>query len=181
MIETKDLAPDRRANRCFVKARQKHFYSLYCHYTRTNTYPFFVDISGPSQRMSFTQFVEYCTEDNATLLVAMNQNIIGGFVLLSDIQLDLELANLDFCFFESYPVPDSAAAHLLKATLARIMTQNALTRLQMLVLEIEKAKIDLLKWLEFEIEGTLREHFFFSGAHHNLAVFSRTETARHDL
>ena len=131
--------------------------------------------------MNFTQFVEYCTEDEATLSVLLSDKRIGGFILVSDIQSDLQLANLDFCFFDAYPAPDSPDALLLKTALARSMLHHELTRLQMLVLENEKSKIELLTWMKFEIEGTLREHFYFQGKHHNLVVFSRTEPARHEL
>ena len=181
MIEAKDTTANKGLRRGFVKARQRHLFNLYRHYARTSSYPFFVDISGPPPRMSFAQFVEYCTEDGATLSVFMNGDKIGGFVLISDIQLPMELANLDFYFFGASPALDSPEAHMLKTTLARILNIHALTRLQMLVLEMENSKIELLKWMGFEVEGLLREHFFFRGAHHNLVVLSRTEALRHEV
>lgn len=181
MTDTSGFASDKALRPNFVPARQKHIYSLYCHYARTDAYPFFVDIAGPSPRMNFTQFVEYCTEDEANLSVLLSDKEIGGFILVSDIQSDLELANLDFCFFDGYPGPDSPDAHSLKTALTRIMVHHGVTRLQMLVLENEKSKIELLTWMKFEIEGALREHFYFQGRHHNLVVVSRTEPSRHDL
>jgi hypothetical protein len=170
----------RKRHSLFRRALRRDFQILYQRYLKGCGAPFFTDISGPPAPMKYAEFEDYCTGE-AKLWVMGCGNILEWFLLLCDLQPGLELANVDFFFFQNYPEPGSAEAAYFGRALASAANETRVTRLQLAALPFESGKLALAGEAGFHQEGILRKHFFHRGQFWDLQLLARMEPSRHAL
>jgi RimJ/RimL family protein N-acetyltransferase len=163
-----------------AKPTARDLRSLFQRYLQASTEPFFLDIAGPELSMPLPTFVAYCREDAAMWLLR-RENEVAGFFLLFDIQPGLALANLDFGWFSPLPAPRSTESENLNAALHEVCCRTGVSRVQLLALPQQEAKVALFRSWGFQAEGLLREHFWHMGKRHDLILLARLEPSRHGV
>ncbi len=131
--------------------------------------PVFIDIYEPLPFPSLRRCVEFFSS-HARLWVAGPLAAPYAYFALHDIQPEHDLANLDFVFFDDYPAPGSAVAQSFWDFVQHCLAKHRLTRVQSFALTASVNKIQLLESYGFRSEGVLREHFFYNGVLHDIAV-----------
>lgn len=151
-----------------IRLRRKDFPALYRQFLIPRAQPVFIDIYDPLPFPTLKQFVRYFTGD--MFWISGKLPSPAAYFVLHDFQREHDLANLDFMFFDGCPKPGSRHAHRFQDFIGKRIADCKLTRVQTFVLASCTDKIDLLETFGFQKEGVLREHYFYNGRLHDIAV-----------
>lgn len=132
--------------------------------------PIFIDIYEPTVFFDLAKFMSFFAVDKRPIWVLGTPAAPLAYFTLHDFQLEHDLANLDFVFFEGYPAPGSELALAFWEFVRQCLADRGLTRVQSFVLPGSKDKISLIESLGFRKEGVLREHYFHNGKLHDVVV-----------
>ena len=176
--KNKRAKPSRTSAFCAARAADiRQLHSLYS----TLPSPFFVDISGPTPGLSLPAFTTYCKNEAAlyvqhsALGTQHSALSVRAFFLLCYIQPELEMANLDFAFFDDNWQDNPADRSAFSAALKQAFFRKGISRVQVLLLTAQTAKIAFVEALGFKREGVLREHFYHDGKYRDLFVYAFAE------
>jgi hypothetical protein len=147
--------------------------ALHAWYRTCTAWPFFTEIAGPTPMFNRSQFREYCSID-AQLMVGMEGGQLCAFILLTYIQNDSHVANLDFRWRDGYPEPDSAQAVAFTSALRLLCRRAGVTKTHLLSLPMEADRLRFAQGLGFVQEGVLAQHFFHHGRCHDLQCLGRS-------
>jgi len=148
--------------------------ALHAWYRHCQALPFFTEIAGPTPTFTRSQFRQYCAQD-AQLMVGADEQGLCAFILLTYIQGDMHVANVDFRWREGCPEPDSPRAKAFAAALRQLCLRASVTKTHLLSLPLEEDRLQFAHWLGYVHEGVLARHFFHAGRCHDLQCLGRHE------
>jgi len=148
---------------------------LFLLYQQAQAAPFFTSLAEATTHLQAASFEEYCCRPDRALWVMQRGDRLTGFVLLQDMDATNRSANVDVGFFEAPFAVGAQDAALLDGALRQASAKHGLTRLQIVVLDDQSAKLALVESLGFQKEGVLRGHFFWQGTQRDLICLARLE------
>lgn len=161
-------SPRSRKGKDFVPLGKKDFPIFYRQFLLSRPEPVFIDIYDPPPFPTLKQFIAYFSVDRFWILG--EPSLPTAYFALHDFQREHSLANLDFVYFDGYPVPNSTQAHTFWNFVRQRAEEYGLTRIQSFVLATSADKIRLLESFGFRKEGMLREHMLHNGKLHDVSV-----------
>lgn len=148
---------------------------LFRAYQQAQETPFFTAFADDTVHLCATSFVEYCCCKGRELWVIQREDRPIGFVLLLDVDATNQSANMDVVFFETTVPCGSQEVAVVGDLLRQACDKHGLTRLQVVALETNAARLALVQALGFQKEGVLREQFHWQGAPCDLIFLARLE------